>query len=530
MSWTMRRFGWGAAVAAWCVAAACGLGACGGGGDGGGEAPAPPDPGPPAPSGLTLTGKVMRGYLQGATVCVDANDDLQCNVDEPAAPTDAHGDWRLELTAAQVALLATTRLIAVVPAAAIDASTGAVVGDEHVLLSRPYEAGRVGYLFTPLRTRVEQLVWGGVAREEAEAVVRRGAALVDLAIDDDYIAAADGLHRDEALWVREQAVAWFGQQTRGLMAMLHRPSDAWFTAASGAGVFELSADLGRDGTVYTATATRLAAGPVAGEMLASRRVWTFDPAVDTAFHGYAPIGGRSDFLDETAGWLDGDPQGTLAQRLDAGRVLQLRSGVAIAAEFHDVEDLSGQAITRGDVGGTADVTVAGTYPTGAQRFRHHARVQWRAGGYARVHEEGEPFGMTLASLDQFIATRRVQPDGSGSWRALRGLDASAVEMGFDGEGGVIFRDTTTLRPLGGAATETFTFGGVPVLRVPLSDEASAAEFGVLGVSLYFAVYRGVHQLDMVEAGELLVGVDDRTYNCMAVNALMQAFVIPELCR
>jgi hypothetical protein len=120
----------------------------------------------------------------------------------------------------------------------------------------------------------------------------------------------------------------------------------------------------------------------------------------------------------------------------------------------------------------------------------------------------------------------VQADGSGSWRALRGMDASAVEMGFDGQGGVIFRDTTTLQPLGGAAIETFTFGGVPVLRVPLSDQASAAEFGVLGVSLYFAVYRGVHQLDMVEAGGMEVGGEGRWVSRHAVDALAQAAGIP----
>ena len=527
MSRTMGRFARSGAVAAWGVAAACLLSACGGGGDGG-AGPATPDPGPPAPTGLTLTGKVMRGYLQGATVCVDANDNLVCDGGEPSALTDAQGDWLLALDAAQAALLVNTRLIAVVPAAAIDASTGAPVGAEHVLLSRPFEAGRISYLFTPVRTRVEQLVWGGVAREEAEAVVRRGAGLVELALDDDYIAAAAGLHGDEAVGVRGQAVAWFGQQTRGLMAMLHRPSDAWFTAAAGTGVFELSADVGRDGTVYTATATMLQVGAASGadERVATRRTWSFDPAVDTAFHGYAPISERSDFLDETAGWLDGDPQGAQAQRLDAGRVLQLRSGVAIAAEFRDVEDLSGRTIVRDDVGGDADVAVAGSYPDGAQRYRHHARVQWRAGGYARVHEEGEPFGTTLASLEQFIASRQVQADGSGSWRALRGLDASAVEMGFDGQGGVIFRDTTTLQPLGGAAIETFTFGGVPVLRVPLSDQASAAEFGVLGVSLYFSVYRGVHQLDMVEAGGMEVVGEGRWINRAGIDGLTRATGLP----
>jgi hypothetical protein len=118
----MGRFARGGAVAAWGVAAACWLSACGGGGDGGGS-PAPPDPGPPAPTGLTLTGKVMRGYLQGATVCVDANDNLLCDGNEPAALSDAQGGWRLELDAAQVPLLATARLIAVVPAAAVDASS-----------------------------------------------------------------------------------------------------------------------------------------------------------------------------------------------------------------------------------------------------------------------------------------------------------------------------------------------------------------------------------------------------------------------
>jgi hypothetical protein len=106
------------------------------------------------------------------------------------------------------------------------------------------------------------------------------------------------------------------------------------------------------------------------------------------------------------------------------------------------------------------------------------------------------------------------------------MDASAVEMGFDGQGGVIFRDTATLQPLGGAAIETFTFGGVPVLRVPLSDQASAAEFGAFGVSLYFAVYRGVHQLDMVEVGGMEVGAEGRWVNRVATNALTQALTVP----
>lgn len=505
------------------LAVACALtNACGGGGDGGAAAP--------GPAGVTLSGRVMPGTLQGAVVCLDGNDNLRCDDGEPAAASDAQGSYELALTAEQVQALAAARLVAVVPASAIDTSTAQPVGGEHVLLTRPYDAASTSYHFTPLRTRVEQIVWGGVAREQAEAVVRREAGLVDLGIDDDYVVAAGGLHADEAAWVREQAMAWFGQQTRAWMAMLHSPSADWFNEATGAGVFELSASKGSDGTVYTVLQSQLQAAPVAGDWIALNRSWSFDPVKDTAFQGYTLIETRGDFLDGELGWLDGDPQGSLAQRLDGGRVLRLRGGVAIAAEYRDVVDLAGVEMAREDIGGDADVVLSGSYPAGAKRFANHAVVQWRSGGYADAYEEGQPFGVTFANLDQFIEARRVQPDGSGAWRPLRGQEAGAVEMGFDAQGNVLFRDASTLAPLGSSPSTFSVFGGARLLVVPLSDAASLTEFGERGRFLYFCEHFGVHAVTLRESGGMVLGRDLRWLNGAAKNAALGSLGVPQVPR
>jgi len=520
---TRRAARWGGAAAG--IAVACVMAGCGGGGSGAAE-PAP------GPAGVTLTGKVMLGYLQGATVCLDSDDNLRCDGNEPTAVSDAQGEYSLALTAAQAATLAASavpvRLVAVVPPASVDASSGQPVGSEHVLLSRPYDATSTRYLFTPLRTRVEQIVLGGVGRAQAEQVVRREAGLSALSIDEDYVAAASGVNAEEAVAAHEQAKTWFAQQARAWVELMHRPSDAYFTARAADGVYALSGAAGSDGTVYEVQESRSTPTGIAGEVLATQRIWSFDPVKDTAFQGYVPVAVRGDFLDESLGWLDGDPQATLTERSEGGRVLHLRSGVVIAAEHRDVEELGGQAVSRDDIGGAGEVTIgAATYPAGARRFRHGARVQWRSGGYAQPYEEGQPFGKTLASLDEFIAARRVQPDGAGAWRPLRGVEASAVEFGFDGQGGVLFRDAGNLESLGNTSIEVFSFGAVPILLIPLSERAGLAEFGRVGGNLYFALRRGVHELKMTEAGTLTL-TPGMALNRVAADAAVQALGVPRV--
>ena len=69
------------------VSIAASLAACGGGGDsgqpsaGGGTTPTTPTP--------TITGKAIDGYLAGATVCLDLNNNGVCDAGEPSAITGA---------------------------------------------------------------------------------------------------------------------------------------------------------------------------------------------------------------------------------------------------------------------------------------------------------------------------------------------------------------------------------------------------------------------------------------------------------
>lgn len=62
------------------------LAACGGGGDGGGSSTAT----------RTLSGVAADGYLQGAFVCIDRNDNLRCDSDEPRTTTNSLGAYTLE--------------------------------------------------------------------------------------------------------------------------------------------------------------------------------------------------------------------------------------------------------------------------------------------------------------------------------------------------------------------------------------------------------------------------------------------------
>lgn len=71
------------------------LAACGGGGDsspsqpstGGGTTPTTPMP--------AITGKAIDGYLTGATVCLDLNDNGVCDSGEPSAVTDGNGAFSI---------------------------------------------------------------------------------------------------------------------------------------------------------------------------------------------------------------------------------------------------------------------------------------------------------------------------------------------------------------------------------------------------------------------------------------------------
>lgn len=61
------------------------LAACGGGGGGGSTS-----------STVSYAGKVVDGFIAGATVCIDLNSSLTCDPGEPSTTTAADGSYSLQ--------------------------------------------------------------------------------------------------------------------------------------------------------------------------------------------------------------------------------------------------------------------------------------------------------------------------------------------------------------------------------------------------------------------------------------------------
>ncbi len=125
MSKTIASSRW----AALCVGtlSAWALVACGGGGGGGGETSPPPTTNTkPAEPGPQLSGRVIDGYVRGATVWLDLNGNQKLDADEPSAISTVDGQYTLALTPAQQDCLPYTVTYVDVPVGAIDQDTGEV--------------------------------------------------------------------------------------------------------------------------------------------------------------------------------------------------------------------------------------------------------------------------------------------------------------------------------------------------------------------------------------------------------------------
>lgn len=127
------------------IALAATLSACGGGGGAGSSGG-----GSTTPTG-NLTGQVADGPLSGALVCYDLNDNGACDVGEPQGTTNAQGLYGLQVDAA---VLGQHAVIAVVPATAVDADTGAAVGTGFTLVAPPTGSAAGPVFVSPLTTLV----------------------------------------------------------------------------------------------------------------------------------------------------------------------------------------------------------------------------------------------------------------------------------------------------------------------------------------------------------------------------------------
>ncbi|MBX2825743.1 MAG: hypothetical protein KTR33_13500 [Gammaproteobacteria bacterium] len=114
-----------------------------------GEIDGTPDaatPGGDNQSSSRISGRVADGYLQGATVCIDLNENGQCDIDEPAAVSGNGGSYELDVPAGAE----DKPIIASVPPEAIDEDTGQPIGKKLVLSTPP---GRPEFI-SPITTLV----------------------------------------------------------------------------------------------------------------------------------------------------------------------------------------------------------------------------------------------------------------------------------------------------------------------------------------------------------------------------------------
>lgn len=100
---------------------------CGGGGSASGSASAPAPAPAPTPAPTTLqSGKVIDGYISGATVWLDINGNHRKDTDEPSTLSAAAGACQLELSEPQRACLPYATLYVDVPVGAMDEDSGPV--------------------------------------------------------------------------------------------------------------------------------------------------------------------------------------------------------------------------------------------------------------------------------------------------------------------------------------------------------------------------------------------------------------------
>jgi hypothetical protein len=134
-----------------CILAAALLAGCGGGGI----------------TGEPVGGRLVDGYISGASVCLDLNANAACDADEPRGITDANGSWTLY--AAKGTNLADYFVIADIP------STGAYDSDApgvQLSASKMLAPANESQVISPLTTVVSGFMMAGDSAESAKTKTR----------------------------------------------------------------------------------------------------------------------------------------------------------------------------------------------------------------------------------------------------------------------------------------------------------------------------------------------------------------------
>jgi hypothetical protein len=122
-----------------------------------------------------LAGAVVDGYIEGAKVCLDVNNNQTCDVGEPSDTTKADGSYKLDTSALTATQIAKAHILVDVPTTAKDADDGgqtlAAAGKAAFTLMAPASKPEV---ISPLTTLVshELIKDSGLSLAEAQTAVR----------------------------------------------------------------------------------------------------------------------------------------------------------------------------------------------------------------------------------------------------------------------------------------------------------------------------------------------------------------------
>lgn len=159
----------------------------------------------------TLSGKVIDGYIEGATVCLDLNNNQACDSSEPSAKTGADGSYKLDISSVSADVLKTAHLFTVVPTTAKDADdagkTLAEAGKSGFNLLAPaaaFSAGSDGSIsgavVSPLTTLVShQMLTSKTTLDTSEKYVRERLNLAtNTDLRQDFVAQKDAALTEKA--------------------------------------------------------------------------------------------------------------------------------------------------------------------------------------------------------------------------------------------------------------------------------------------------------------------------------------------
>lgn len=144
------------------------------------------------PEYVSFSGRVADGYLDGATVCLDINQNKQCDPTDPTTKSIAGGKFSIDdATQAQRDKFAV--LVEVIVNSTIDEDNKAVALSKPLTLTAP-----AGYDFiSPLSTMVQNNIEAGISTTDAEKIVQTKLGTT-LALNSDYVAGkATGENTEE---------------------------------------------------------------------------------------------------------------------------------------------------------------------------------------------------------------------------------------------------------------------------------------------------------------------------------------------